>query len=370
MRVGVVGCGYWGSRHARVLQTVRGVERVVLIDTDHDRRAALVPLLSHSATFPSLEAALDDVDAVVVATPPSTHVKLALDALAAGKHVLVEKPMATSTADARRLLDAAARLPLTLMVGHTFEYNAAVRRLRGIVEEHGLGNLHYIDSARLNLGLYQADVNVVWDLAPHDVSIVNYLLRTTPSTVQAWASCHAHAGLEDVAFIRLLYPQLNLSANIHVSWLDPCKVRRVTVVGSQRMAVYNDLADEQRIRVYDKGVVAGTGDQDLAGVPMSYRCGDITSPYIDFQEPLMVQDSHFLDCIRSGARPLTDGHNGLAVVRILEAANLSLRTGAPVTIQGLGGVPGAGDVSVAAGNGHLPVRELVEPDGHAGRRTL
>jgi len=353
-----------------VLQAVPGVERVVLIDTNTERRAALVRLLSHPATFASLAAALDDVDAVVVATPPSTHVELALAALAADKHVLVEKPMATSTADARRLVDAAAGTSLTLMVGHTFEYNAAVRRLRGLVDERGLGDLHYIDSARLNLGLYQTDVNVIWDLAPHDISIVNYLLRTPPSTVQAWASCHAHARLEDVAFIRLLYPQLNLSANIHVSWLDPCKVRRVTVVGSQRMAVYNDLADEQRIRVYDKGVVAGTGDQDLAGVPMSYRYGDITSPYIDFQEPLMVQDSHFLDCIRSGARPLTDGHNGLAVVRILEAANLSLRTGAPVTIQGLGGVPGAGDVSVAAGNGHLPVRELVEPDDHAGRRTL
>jgi predicted dehydrogenase len=278
---------------------------------------------------------------------------IALTALAAGKHVLIEKPMATSTVDAKRLVDAAANLPLVLMVGHTFEYNAAVRRLRGIIAERLLGDVHYIDCARLNLGLYQPDVNVVWDLAPHDVSITNYLLGTTPSTVQAWGSCHAHARLEDVAFMRLTYPDLHVSANIHVSWLDPCKVRRVTVVGSERMAVYNDLADDERIRVYDKGVVAAAaGDHDLGAVPMSYRYGDITSPYIDFQEPLLVQDRHFVDCILSGDRPLTDGQKGLAVVRVLEAANLSLRTGALVAVQDLDGVYEAGTVGVAADNGH------------------
>jgi predicted dehydrogenase len=327
VRIAVVGCGYWGAKHVRVLAGLPEIDYLLLVDPDEPNRIALSKSFSGLPHVSHIEAALDSVDAVLVATPPSTHVDLALAAIEAGKHVLVEKPLATSSQDGERLISAAASASTVLMVGHTFEYNAAVRKLHDVMSNDGLGRLHYIDTARLNLGLYQWDVNVVWDLAPHDVSIINYLLGVPPTYVQAWGSRHAHARLEDVAFIRLYYDDLNINANIHVSWLDPSKVRRVTVVGSRKMAVYDDLADEERIRIYDKGVV--TSDQEeLGAVPMSYRYGDITSPFIDFQEPLTVQDRHFIECCLFGERPMTDGDNGLAVIRVLEAATASLRDGA------------------------------------------
>jgi len=222
------------------------------------------------------------------------------------------------------------------MVGHTFEYNTAVLRLRELVRSGELGELFYIDSGRLNLGLYQSDVNVIWDLAPHDISIINLLLSTPPSSVQAWGARHAHRRLEDVAYLRLTYDDLSVSANIHVSWLDPCKVRRVTAVGSRKMAVYNDLAADERIRIHDKGVssplevIDGT---DLTQPPMSYRYGDITVPFVPQSEPLAAQDGHFLDCIISGAPCRTDGINGLAVVEVLQAAQTSLETGRPVRVE-------------------------------------
>jgi predicted dehydrogenase len=327
MRVAVVGCGYWGAKHVRVLAGLPEIAYLMLVDPNEHNRLPLSKSFSGLPHVDHIEAALDLVDAVVIATPPSTHVGLALKAISAGKHVLVEKPLATNSTDGERLVAAADSASTVLMVGHTFEYNAAVRKLRDVITNDGLGRLHYIDTARLNLGLYQSDVNVVWDLAPHDVSIINFLLGVSPTYVQAWGSRHAHAGLEDVGFIRLYYDDLNINANIHVSWLDPSKVRRVTVVGSRKMAVYDDLADDERIRIYDKGVVTPDGEE-LGAVPMSYRYGDITSPFIDFQEPLMIQDRHFVECCRSGERPMTDGSNGLAVIRVLEAATASLREGA------------------------------------------
>jgi predicted dehydrogenase len=326
LRVGVVGCGYWGSKHVRVLESIPAVTRVAVIDPRVDRRAELGRSGSGIICFADLESALPSVDAVVIAAPPRQHAPLALRALAAGKHVLVEKPMTTTSASACRLIDEAARRKLTLMVGHTFEYNPAVWKLRELIESGELGELHYIDTARLNLGLYQADVNVFWDLAPHDISIINYLLRSTPTAVDAWGTNHAHFFQEDVGYLRLAYADRGVVAHVHVSWLDPCKVRRVTVVGSQKMAVYNDLVDQDRLRIYDKGVIA-TEPDDLREPPMSYRHGGIWSPYVEMHEPLGAQDRHFVDCIASGGQPLTDGANGLAVVRALEAADQSLRRG-------------------------------------------
>jgi predicted dehydrogenase len=218
------------------------------------------------------------------------------------------------------------------MVGHTFEYNPAVWKLRDLVRSGELGHVYYVDTGRLNLGLYQTDVNVIWDLAPHDVSIVNLLLGRTPSSVQAWASRHAHHRFEDVAYLRLVYDGLDVQANIHVSWLDPCKVRRVTVVGSSKMAVYNDLAAEERIRIHDKGVLCPLDGQDITQPPTSYRYGDITVPFVPAQEPLAVEDEHFVECIVTGATPRTDGHNGLAVVQVLECAQRSLLAGYPVPV--------------------------------------
>jgi len=337
LRIAVVGCGYWGSKHVRVLNATDGIDEVILVDSRADRMRSLAKSYRSAPRFTSLKSALPQVDAVVVATPPSAHVSVALEAIAARKHVLVEKPLAPTTADARRLIQAAAEAGVILMVGHTFEYNPAVRKLAELVRNGELGELYYLDSARLNLGLYQNDVNVIFDLAPHDVSIINFVLGRKPVAVQAWASRHAHRQLEDVAYLRLYYDDYfdnsGLSANIHVSWLDPCKVRRITAVGSKKMAVYNDLAAEDRIRILDKGVCLPPEGDDLTQPPMSYRYGDIVVPFVSPAEPLAVQDRHFVECIANAARPLSDGEDGLSVVEALEAAELSRRFGRPVLLD-------------------------------------
>jgi predicted dehydrogenase len=332
-RVGVIGVGYWGSKHVRVLQALDRVTSVVLIDQREERLRPLQRTFPSARAFTDLQAALPHIDALIIATPPTSHVPIALRAIAAGKHVLVEKPLATTCAGAQQLIDAADEHGVLLMAGHTFEYNGAVRKLRDLVQSGELGELYYIDSARLNLGLYQSDVNVILDLAPHDVSIINLLMGRPPTSVDAWGYPHAHRQLEDVAYLRMRYDDVGVSANIHVSWLDPCKVRRVTVVGSRKMAVYNDLALEERIRVHDKSVSCPVGEPDLTQPPTSYRYGDITAPFIPAEEPLAVEDDHFVDCIITGCPCRTDGRNGLAVVQVLEAAQASLQTGGPTYLD-------------------------------------
>jgi predicted dehydrogenase len=335
-RVGVIGCGYWGPKHLRVLEGLPNVSSIVGIDSRVERLAAVSRALPSAKCATSLEEALPQIDALVVATPPTTHFPIAQRALEAGKHVLIEKPMATSTLEAEMLVDLAEDLGLVLMAGHTFEYNPAVVKLREVVQSGVLGRIYCVDSARLNLGLYQEDVNVVMDLAPHDVSILNFVLSAEPTTVEAWASRHAHPIHADVAYLRLEYGTLGTSANVHVSWLDPCKVRRVTVVGSQKMAVYDDLSAEARIRIYDKGVVSADLSENLVP-PMSYRYGDIISPFTPSDEPLAVQDEHFVHSIISGSRARSDGRVGLAVVRVLEAAQRSVEDGGPVHLEPLVG---------------------------------
>jgi predicted dehydrogenase len=333
MRIAVLGCGYWGSKHVRVLHSIAAVENVVAIDTRPQRLHELETRFPDIGVFSRLEDALDHVDAVIIATPPETHARHAIAAMNRGKSVLVEKPLATSTLDARQIIDTAEKRGVVLGVGHTFEYNAAVWKLRELLESGELGQVHYIDSARLNLGLYQSDINVIWDLAPHDVSICNYVLRAKPSRVEAWGARHAHSYLEDVAYLRLIYDDEDVTAHIHVSWLDPCKVRRTTVVGREKMAVYNDLSSEERVRVFDKGVVRAPGESAMADIPISYRVGDIHSPFLAFEEPLKVQDTEFVTCAATGQSPSADGENGLAVVQVLEAAQISLRTGRPVHVS-------------------------------------
>jgi predicted dehydrogenase len=335
LRVGVVGCGYWGSKHVRVLHGIPDVSQVVAIDPMEERLLGLKQAFPGLVIYQDLELALDEVDALVIATPPRTHAPLALLALSSNKSVLVEKPLATSTADASQMLAEASARSLVLMVGHTFEYNAAVWKLRELVQGDELGRVYYLDSARLNLGLYQPDVNVIWDLGPHDVSIFNLILDATPVSVQAWGSRHAHQFLEDVAYLRLLYADPHVTANIHVSWLDPCKVRRTTVVGSSKMAVYDDLSSDQPIRIFDKGVVLSVDEPNPQNIPMSYRYGEIRAPYVSFEEPLIVQDREFVSCALTGRQPRTNGLNGLSVVHALECAELSLRTGAPVQLMEL-----------------------------------
>ena len=324
LRVGVAGCGYWGSKHVRALRALDSVDTVTVIDPSPDRHAALERHFPGLGRAAYLSDALDDIDAVLIATPPRTHAGLALEAIAAGKHVLVEKPLATSAADARMMVQAAEARGVTLMVGHTFEYHSAVWSLRDMVREDQLGRVYYVHTARLNLGLYQHDVNVILDLAPHDVSILNYVLGGQPTAVECWASRHAHQRLEDVAHLRLHYEDPDVVANVHVSWLDPCKVRRVTMVGSEKMVVFDDLAEE-RVRVHDKGVAQIETDGDLTKAPMTYRYGDVVAPYLVVNEPLALEDEHFVDCALTGMRPTTDGRNGLAVVEVLEAAQMSSR---------------------------------------------
>lgn len=332
LRVGIVGLGYWGSRHLRVLRSTTGVAAVIGVDQRFRQVDGGVPQIDDGiAAYADIEDALPHVDAIIIATPPASHAALGQKAIEAGKHVLIEKPLATTAEAARTLVDAAEAVGIVLMPGHTFEHNAAVHKLRDLVRQGELGRPFYLDCARLNLGLYQTDVNVILDLAPHDISISNFVFGALPTTVTAWGSRYVHPRHEDVAYLRLDYADLGVRANIHVSWLDPHKVRRVTAVGSKKMVVYNDLAEGERIRVYDKSAVPpADGDGPLS--QFAYHLGDIVSPFVPFAEPLAVQDQHFIDCAANGSRPAVPGSSGLAVVQVLECAQISLREQRPVAL--------------------------------------
>ena len=332
LRVGVVGVGYWGSKHVRVLRSTTGVATVIGVDQRFRQIDEGFSQIDHGiAAYADIEDALPHVDAVIIATPPASHALLGQKAIAAGKHVLIEKPLATTSEAAQALIDAAKAVGVVLMPGHTFEHNAAVHKLRDLVRGGDLGRPFYLDCARLNLGLYQTDVNVILDLAPHDISISNFVLGSFPTTVTAWGSRYVHPEHEDVAYLRLDYADVGVRTNIHVSWLDPHKVRRITAVGSKKMVVYNDMADGERIRVYDKSAVPpGEGDGPLS--QFAYHLGDTVSPFVAFAEPLAVQDQHFVDCITNGSRPSVEGSSGLAVVQVLECAQMSLREQRPVAL--------------------------------------
>jgi predicted dehydrogenase len=334
LRIGVVGAGYWGSKHVRTLSSNPEVDQVAVIDPSAARVAALKRTYPALQCFAALTEALPALDAVVIATPPTTHAGLALEALHAGRHVMVEKPLATSRAEAQQVVDAAAERDLVVMVGHTFEHHAAVWALRDIVRGDGFGDLYFLETARLNMGLYQHDVNVLWDLAPHDISILNYVVGSPPTSVSCWGSRHAHSRLEDIAHLRLYYEEPEVEATVHVSWLHPCKTRRVTAVGSEQMVVFDDLETEERIRVHHKCVrQPELTSPDLSHPPMSYQYGDVVAPYLVVNEPLAVEDQHFVDCIRSHSLPSTSGESGLAVVQVLEAAQRSLLEGRRVGIE-------------------------------------
>lgn len=325
--IGVVGYGYWGPKLVRNLSETAQGALTWVADLDAERLARL------SAHYPSLrttqsyeEMLASDIDAVVVATPIRTHYRLAKAALLAGKHVMVEKPLTADSREADELVRLADERGLTLMVGHTFEYNAAIRALRDIVRSGELGRIYYVDAARLNLGLFQSDINVLWDLAPHDLSILLYVLGADPLAVSARGSANLRPAVHDVAYLDVSFPG-NVLAHLHLSWLDPCKVRRVTIVGSKKMVVCNDLADAEKIRIYDKGVEEPYETDQFRDFHLAYRYGDVTIPHVPFQEPLRMQCDHFIGCIRTGERPQSDGRVGAKVVRILERADRSLHNG-------------------------------------------
>lgn len=324
MRVGVVGCGYWGSKHVRVFSNLSSVTGVVIIDGRPDVRAAVAANHPQAIERATLREAMDDIDAVVIATPPETHADLAIEAMAAGKHVLVEKPMATSTAEARRMVRAAEAAKVTLAAGHTFAHNAAVRTLADLVQGGELGQVHFIDAARLNLGLYRQDVNVLWDLAAHDISIATLLLGAAPDSVSAWGTRHTTGFGEDVASLRMWFEATGAEATVRASWLDPVKVRRTTVVGSEKMAVYDDVDVDARIRLFDMARrITPTGPGRTPDI--SYHDGPSSTPTVDFAEPLTVQAEDFISCCLTGRRPVVDGQAGLAVVAVLEASDRSLQ---------------------------------------------
>jgi len=327
IRFGVIGAGYWGPHLIRNLSEIPGSTLAVVADLSQDRLEALRPRYSSvTMTTDFREAIGDQTDAVVIATPVRSHYQLAREALMAGKHVLVEKPLTRSSEEARDLIRIADENGVLLMVGHTFEYNPAVIALKDLVEQGVVGRVLYIDAARLNLGQYRTDVNVLWDLAPHDISIMNFILGSEPTHVSARGNTCIQPGTHDVAYVELKYPK-GILGHIHVSWLEPCKVRRITVVGDEKMVVYNDVAAEEKLRIYDKGVTRTTSSGDYADFQLSYHNGGVSIPAVAGGEPLKLELSHMMDCIRTGTRPRSDGQSGLRVINVLESADKSLQNG-------------------------------------------
>ncbi|MGO9248697.1 MAG: Gfo/Idh/MocA family protein [Solirubrobacteraceae bacterium] len=321
IRVGVAGLGYWGPNLARNFGAIPGCELAWLCDASEEARGKL------TRTFPGARATgdLDDLlgdaelDAVVLATPVPTHAELAVRVAQAGKHCFVEKPLATTAADAERAVDAAAKAGKRLMVGHLLEYHPAVRHLKELIDSDELGSLYYVYGNRQNLGKLRADENALWSLGAHDVSVILHLIGEEPAECLAHGESYVREGVEDVVFCYLRFPS-GIVAHLHLSWLDPHKERRLTVVGARRMATFDDMLIEGKLTIYDKGF-----DEDSRSWgEYIARSGDIFSPRIPNAEPLRIECEHFVDCIRTGATPRSDGHSGLRVVRVLEQLQRSL----------------------------------------------
>lgn len=326
--IAVVGCGYWGPNLIRNFRSIGDCNMKVVCDFSQDRlkhMRSLYPTLETETNFDSIANA-DDIDAVAIATPISTHYALAKQCLLAGKHVFVEKPLASSSKECLDLIETARSRNLTLMVGHTFIYTPEVRFIKKTIESGEMGEIYYVSSSRLNLGLFQKDINVAWDLAPHDISIILYILKNQPIAVNCQGKAHVAAGLEDVTNISLDFPN-GTFATINSSWLDPNKVRKMTIVASKGMIVYDDIEPMEKIKIYDKRVEVPPHYDTFAEFQYSYHYGDMRAPYIRQVEPLKVECQHFLDCIRTGTKPDSSGLEGLRVVQILEASNESLRIG-------------------------------------------
>ncbi len=330
-RIGLVGYGYWGPNLARNFHALPDARLVAVADADAPRLAEPARLYA-ARTYADYRELLADptLDAVAIATPARTHFEIARAALERGKHVLVEKPLAMSSEEARQLIALAAQKGRVLMVGHTFEHNPAVWKIRELVERRELGDLYYIYANRVNLGRVQRDINALWSIAPHDISILLYVLGALPRDVSARGATYLSENVEDVVFVTLTFPN-HVLAHIHASWLDPSKVRQMTIVGSEKMIVYDDVDAEARLRIYDKGVYKRGAD--YGEFQLKIHSGDIFIPKIDMTEPLRNECAHFVECVREGKRPRTDGEDGLRVVRVLEAAQESLeQNGATITI--------------------------------------
>ncbi|MCA1644230.1 MAG: Gfo/Idh/MocA family oxidoreductase [Chloroflexi bacterium] len=326
VRVAGIGCGYWGPNVIRNLDAVAGFELCGVCDIDPERVRPV------AARYPSARATTDvavflgdpSIDALYLSTPVSTHYPLVKRALQSGKHVLVEKPIATTVAEAEDLARLAVASGRTLMVGHTFVFSPPVRKVKELIDAGAIGPIYYVETTRVNLGLFQKDVSVLWDLGPHDVSILNYWLGEVPLRVSARGRSFLGETLEDVVFLTLEFPS-GILAQVQISWLAPSKLRRTSVVGSQRMVVYDDLEPVEKVKVFDRGV--DRQPSSFGEFQLTYRSGDILSPRLDTTEPLYTECAHFLDCIRGGREPDTSARSGIDVVRVLQAAERSLRCG-------------------------------------------
>jgi predicted dehydrogenase len=349
IKIGVVGCGYWGPNLVRNFRSLPDCHLKMMCDTSEQRLEHLKSL------YPEVEAATDynhmlngvGLDAVVIATAVRSHYPLAKASLLAGKHTFIEKPMASSSRECEELIRIARKNGLVLMIGHTFLYSPAVRKIKEIVDSGDIGEIRYINARRLNLGLFQKDINVTWDLAPHDIAIALHIIGEQPITVNCQGSAHITPGIEDRTTMCLSF-QKQRTAIIQSSWLDPRKVREMTIVGSKRMIVYDDVAPLEKIRIFDARVERPPHYDTFAEFQYAYHYGDVYSPYIKQEEPLKTECQHFLDCIKFGKTPLTEGQQGLELVRILEASSESLKKGgAPVLLS----------AHLNGGNGNLPVSD-------------
>lgn len=334
IRIGVIGCGYWGPHLVRNFNVTRRSEVVAVADLNPARLQEVKRLYPSITTTHDYRDLLNDptIDAVAVATPVSTHYDLALAVLRANKHVFVEKPLTQSSQQAEHLIEEAEARQKILMVDQTFIYSPAVRKIHELVSSGQLGNIYYYDSARVNLGLFQTDVDVIWDLAVHDLSIIDYVFNQQPISVAATGISHIPGKPINVAYLTLFFPN-NFIAHINVNWLSPVKIRQTLIAGSKKMLVYNDVEPSEKIKIYDRGVELPTADEDVYRMLMKYRMGDMWSPQLSNHESLLTEANEFLDCIEQKRKPITDGAMGLRLVKQLEAATESLRRGGtPVTL--------------------------------------
>lgn len=326
VRIGVLGYGYWGPNLVRNFAEARGCTVAAVCDLREERLAQVRQRYPAVETTTDAEAFLADprLDAVVIATPVSTHYELASKALAAGKHVWVEKPMTATAAESHRLVEQATRANRLLHVDHTFVYTGAVRKMKELIASGDIGDVLYYDSTRVNLGLFQHDVNVIWDLAVHDLSIMDYLLPSHPTAVSATGMTHVGNGHENLAYLTFFFDRA-LIGHVNVNWLAPVKVRRTLIGGSRKMLVYDDLEPSEKVKVYDKGITVNTDPASVYQMKIGYRAGDMWAPQVDIGEALGVEVRHFLESIESGTPTVTDGAAGLRMVQALEAATMSMR---------------------------------------------
>jgi predicted dehydrogenase len=325
VRIGVIGYGYWGPNLVRNFADLDGCRVVAVCDRDASRVAVAERRYPGVRGTTDAQALIDspDIDAVVVATPVAAHYDLASAALEAGKHVLVEKPLTTTSVEAERLIELSARRKRVLMVDHTFVYTGAVRKIRELIASGELGDIYYYDSVRINLGLFQHDVDVMWDLAVHDLSIMDYVLGARPSAVSATGLAHVPGRPANIAYLTMFFNE-RLIAHVHVNWLAPVKVRRTLIGGSRRMIVYDDLEASEKVKVYDRGISVNPSPENVYQMLVGYRAGDMWAPQLAVSEALRTETLHFLDCIEHGREPETSGEAGLRIVRLLEAATASM----------------------------------------------